>query len=312
MGSLHLDASNDDAFAPPPGAPPLLSDDQIISLATQGHLLLPLSPELTAAYENLFRVASDFFAHPDATKSTLYPNSGTVELGYTRVVNEKEYLTLGNASHPETDLERLATHVWHDTGALLQRVMADLARGLALPEPSQIWDPLLDGCLDLPNSKADATPTILRIFQYAPNSGLAEKHTDIGLLTLCVTQGSGLQVLTREAAEWVWRDVQGPTLLIGTALRTLVGNRMRAGVHQVVANPQGRRSAIFALRPSLRHQCDLGRFGGGVKLGVQKFWEEIKSNRYNINAPKDMRDLQKQNLKMKEKPSPRVTDDTGF
>jgi isopenicillin N synthase-like dioxygenase len=294
-----MDAVKDDAFAPPPGPPPLLSDDQIVSLATQGHLLLPLSPELTAAYENLFRAASDFFSQPDATKSTLYPNSGGVELGYTHVLNEKEYLTLRSASHPDTDLERLVTQVWRDTGALLQRVMADLARGLTLPGPSQIWDPLLDGCLDLPSSQKDATPTILRMFQYAPNSGLADKHTDIGLLTLCVTQGSGLQVLSREAAEWVWRDVQGPTLLIGTTLRTLVGNRVRAGVHQVVANPQGRSSVIFALRPSLRHRCDLESFGGGVKLGMKEFWKGIKSNRYNINAPKEMRDLQKQNLKMK-------------
>src|SRR5207249_459516 len=106
----------------------------------------------------------------DSAKSTLYPNSGGVELGFTHVAGEKEYLTLRNASHPHTDLERLVTQVWHDTAALLQRVMADLARGLALPGAGHIWDPLLDGCLELPYSDSDATPTILRLFQYAPNS----------------------------------------------------------------------------------------------------------------------------------------------
>jgi isopenicillin N synthase-like dioxygenase len=306
MGHINLDATRDNNFAPPPGPPPLLSDAQIISLATQGHLLLPLPPDLTAGYSSLFNLASAFFSQPDKTKSTLYPNSGGPELGYTHAQDEKEYLTLRNSSHPDTDLERLVTQVWHDTAALLHRVMVDLARGLALPEPGQIWDTLLDGCLDLPNCKKEATPTILRMFQYAPNSGLADKHTDIGLLTLCVTKGSGLQVLTEEGTEWVWRDVEGPTLLISTALRTLVGKRVRAGVHRVVANPEGRSSAIFALRPSLRHHIDLERFGGGVNVGVEEFWENIKNSRYNVNAPKDMREQQKQNLKMKGKPGPNV------
>jgi hypothetical protein len=301
MGFVHQEASKEAAFEPPPGPPPLLSDAQIVSLATQGHLLLPLPLDLTAGYQDLFKIASKFFSQPSTTKSTLYPNSGGLELGYTHVLNEKEYLTLRNASHSDTALEMLATQVWHDTAALLHRVMADLARGLALPAPGQIWGTLLDGCLDLPNSTHDATPTILRMFQYAPNSGLADKHTDIGLLTLCVTQGGGLQVLTQEETEWVWRDVKGPTLLIGTALRTLVGNQVRAGVHRVVANPDGRSSAIFALRPSLRHEIDLGKFGGGVKVGVQEFWENIKSSRYNVNAPKDMREQQKQKQKLKEK-----------
>jgi len=89
--------------------------------------------------------------------------------------------------------------------------------------------------------------------------------------------------------------------LIGGALRILVGNRVRAGLHRVVANPGGRKSAIFALRPSLRHQIDLEKFGGGVNVGVKEFWENIKSSRYNVNAPKDMREQQKQKLKMKGK-----------
>lgn len=306
MGYPNLHASKYDAIAPPPGPPPLLSDDQIVSLATQGHLLLPLPPDLIAGYRSLFHLASAFFSQPDKIKSTLYPNFEGPELGYTHNRNEKEYLTLRNASHPDTDLERLATQVWHDTAALLHRVMADLARGLALPEPDQIWDTLLDGCKDLPSSAEEATPTILRMFRYAPDSGLADKHTDIGLLTLCVTQGRGLQVLTQEGTEWIWRDVEGPTLLSSTALRTLVGNRVRAGVHRVVANPEGRSSAIFALRPSLRHQINLRKFGGGVDVGVAEFWENIKKSRYNVNAPKDMRDQQKQDLKMNGKLSPHV------
>jgi hypothetical protein len=60
----------------------------------------------------------------------------------------------------------------------------------------------------------------------------------------------------------------------------------------------------------LRHRCDLGIFGGGVKLGMEELWEEIRGSRYNINAPKDMRDLQKQDLMKKSRLS--VTDDIGL
>jgi hypothetical protein len=65
--------------------------------------------------------------------------------------------------------------------------------------------------------------------------------------------------------------------------------------------PEGRSSAIFALRPSLRNQVDLERFGGGVKVGVREFWKDVKSGRYNVNAPKDMRIQQKQEMKKKGK-----------
>src|SRR5947209_5598999 len=104
-----IDAGKDEAFEPPPEPPPLLSDAQIVTLATQGHLMLPLPPDLTAAYKDLFNVASDFFSQPDATKSGLYPNVGGPELGYTRAVDEKEYLTLGYASHSNTELEKLVS-----------------------------------------------------------------------------------------------------------------------------------------------------------------------------------------------------------
>src|SRR5947209_14306449 len=128
---LSPDDSKCENFAPPPEPPQLLSDAQIVTLATQGHLMLPLPPDLTAAYIHLFNIASDFFSQPDAIKSGLYPNIGGPELGYTRVVDEKEYLTLDHASHSNTNLERLVSQVWRDTAALLHRVMADLARGLA-------------------------------------------------------------------------------------------------------------------------------------------------------------------------------------
>jgi len=66
-----------------------------------------------------------------------------------------------------------------------------------------------------------------------------------------------------------------------------------------VANPEGRSSVIFALRPSLRNKIDLERFGGGVEVGVWEFWKDLQSGRYNVNAPKDMREQQKQDMKKK-------------
>ncbi len=281
------------SFAPPPHPPPLLTDSHIVSLAHDGHLALPLSNELTGLYSALSKAASDLFSTSPAAKAALYPSSEGTELGYTTIPSEKEYLTLRAAVHPDSGLERLAARVWHDTAALLQRILVDLARGLSLPDPHKAWDTIVDGCLDLPSSMAVSTPSLLRLFQYLPNSGLSDRHTDLGLLTLCVGAGTGLQVLARNGQKTEFRDVDGPTIVIGETLRALSGNRVRAGVHRVVANPEGRSSIVFALRASLRHDVDMSFFGSEGILDTKEMWNKIKGSKVNINASHDVREKQR-------------------
>ena len=285
-----------DFTPPPPQPPPLLTDEQLVFLAQQGHLQLQLPPSLLVLYERLAAASAAFFKQASHIKVQDYPVADLTEKGYSWIEGEKEYITFRYATRPNSDkLEQLARQVWQQTSTLLYRVLEDLAREMGLAYG--VWDSILDGCFSMPSSREEATPTLLRTFQYFPNSGTAEKHTDLGLLTLCVGLGKGLQVLLKgpddpASAEWV--DVQGPTILVGQVLRTLSGNRLRAGLHRVVGNPYGRQSIVFALRPSLKYdQTNLAAFGGEGFLSMSELWNKIRGSRFNVNAQKHIRAEQK-------------------
>lgn len=145
--------------------------------------------------------------------------------------------------------------------------------------------------------------TILRLFRYAPNRGVAEEHVDNGFLTLCVGDSQGLQVLSRpihclqpaqtpeltqqqKEAEWAeaeWVDAADATILVGGMLHILSLNRCRAGTHRVVANPTGRSSTVFALRPCIRHDIDLEPFGGYGSIHARELYLQVTGQRKNIN-----------------------------
>lgn len=290
---------------PPSHPPPLLTDEQILFLARQGHLPLQLPPLIADLYNQLIVVSKAFFEQSTSMKSQDYPSSQAgLETGYTFLEGEKEYLTLRHSCRPKLDeMQTLIAEVWSKTAAILHRALADLA--FAMNFAPEAWDPILDGSLSMPSSTKDATTTMLRIFHYFSASGIvSEEHTDLGLLTLCVGSEPGLQVLLRDERDGPtrWVDVEGPTLLVGQVLRTLSENRMRAGVHRVVGNPAGRNSIVFALRPSLRNdKLDLTSFGGKGTLGMNQFWNDIKGSRFNVNAQKEERDEQKKALEKKKK-----------
>ncbi len=58
----------------------------------------------------------------------------------------------------------------------------------------EVLDRVLDGLSPMPANLADATATFLRVFRYESTTGIAQSHTDLRLLTLCVSDGQGLQV----------------------------------------------------------------------------------------------------------------------
>lgn len=283
---------------PPDHAPPILPTSGILHLAQQGHLNLALAPHLRALYGKLFHQAECFFSQDDGTKSALYPQASAASSsngGYARVENEKEFITLRHytASPHESiiDLEQIAAEIWHDTAALLKRVLVDLARAApaltVTNSPDDVWSPILEGSLDLPPNAdtAKLVPTMLRLFRYEPGSGASDAHTDVGLLTLCVYSEPGLQVYTRaDGGPGRWVDCAYATLLVGRTLRSLTGNRLRSGLHRVVATPGGRRSIVFALRPSLRSTVGLERLGGSPGVTVRDVWVEAGKGRFDVNA----------------------------
>jgi isopenicillin N synthase-like dioxygenase len=287
---------DDETLPPPPYLPPpLLSEAQILALAYQGHLPLALPPHLRDLYTQLNHSAARFFSLPSATKTALYSPVNGTELGYVSIPNEKDYISFrAQTAHAKSELEQLAAEVWQETYTLLYRILGDLA--WAMNTSHDVWDKILDGVSPMPTRLEDATATFLRVFRYEPNTGIAESHTDLGLLTLCVGEGQGLQVRVNNSDgkdEWV--QYAEPTLLVGKTLKTLSGGRIRAGVHRVLGNEGGRSSTVFALRPSIKHEIDMSVFPGGkgmVHMG--ELWKRMWSGAFNVNAPREVREKQKE------------------
>lgn len=281
---------------PPPSLPPpLLSESQILTLARQGHLPLPISPHLRDLYSQLNRSAAQFFSLPSQTKTALYSPINGTELGYVDIPGEKSYISFrAQTTHADTELEQVAAQVWQETYNILYRILGDVA--WAMNSSPEVWDKILDGVSPMPTKTEDATPTFLRVFRYEPNSGIAESHTDLGLLTLCVGDGQGLQVcVIDQNGKDHWVEYTEPTLLVGKTLKTLSDGRLRAGVHRVVGNAEGRSSIVYALRPSTKHEIDLSVFPG--KEGTThmgEFWKKMWSGAFNVNAPRDVRETQKE------------------
>ncbi|KAJ9609607.1 hypothetical protein H2200_005935 [Cladophialophora chaetospira] len=305
----------EDAFVcpPPPGPPPLLSENQLLHLARQGWLTFDLPDDLTETVADLFTTSADFFSIPNEEKVASYPAKSGTEFGYYSVPEEKEYITFrcrvqtASSSPSQRNLlfqklEDTAAKAWEQSGTLLYRILCDLARWSDL-DPS-VWDAILDGTLSMPDSESQMTYTLLRLFKYLPTTGLAEKHTDLGLLTMCIGSRSGLEVVDQIESinkDPVWvcpsRDARTATILIGNTLRALSDDIFKSGVHRVVGNSEGRDSVVFTLRHSSRHDVDFNLFGGEGRVSASELWKFLKVGKVNINMVKEMREAQRAQLR---------------
>ncbi|KAI4098422.1 MAG: hypothetical protein L6R37_006504 [Teloschistes peruensis] len=290
-------------FIPPIHPPPLLDSLKVHRLAETGSLVVDLPSALTDSVNELLTLDRAFFAEKSGFKRKEFPAAEGTELGYYHVADEKEYLTFRhqntNASKVSQSLSIASARFWSLAAALLHRILCDLSASLNIPLES--WDNLLDGCLSMPASRSETTPTLLRLFNYFPGAGSAERHTDTGLLTICIGTAPGLQVWEPSAAppNGNWIDVGSQaTILIGKTLHWLSARRLRAGLHRVVPNDEGRQSIVFALRPSLRHPItDLRPFGEPRTVDMRVIWKEIKGSLFSVNATTKIREAQKERLK---------------
>ncbi|KAI9712300.1 MAG: hypothetical protein M1820_001513 [Bogoriella megaspora] len=299
-GALEILMSVSDRFpAAPPGPPPLLSEGQVLQLLEQGFLFLPLLGSLQLKIRDLSKLIGQFFDRSEDRKKKLYPATRGTENGYYPVAGEKEYVTFRYRVGALPELENQVAEVWKAIATLLHRILCDIARGSEIPLSS--WDQLLQDSLTLPEGaeSLETSTTLLRLFRYYPDGGFADKHNDIGLLTLCVGDGAGLQVLDNSTEPPQWKDVEGPTILVGEMLRVLSHGMIRAGPHRVVANEKGRTSTVFALRPSLKGMIDLTQFGFEGEVDAKQLWGAIKGGKVNINATKDTRERMQTNLDAK-------------
>lgn len=296
---------------PPPHPPPLLAPAQRAQLCEHGFLDPWTVPAALAQdIDALLAAAAAFFALPPATKALLFPSApGDTEQGYNLLPGEKEFLTLRHHHHhhqpspPAAALPPEAAHlaaaltaataqVWARAAPLLHRMLADAGQHLGTVAPGAWAAVAPSTTLTLPGSGAAATPTLARLFRYAPGGGGgAAPHRDLGLLTLCVSRAPGLQV--QDGAAGAWRDATGPaTVLAGRTLRVLSANRVPAALHRVRAAGPGRDSFVLALRPAAAAVVDLAGFGGEGWVSGPALWDRIRRQQVNVNAPREVRERQ--------------------
>lgn len=285
----------------------------MIQLARQGWLSLDLPQTFIETVTDLFASSTNFFTMAGDQKLVTYPAKAGTEFGYYTVPEEKEYITFRCRIHSNTSsqsdansslqkLEDTTAKVWRQAGALLFRILCDLTRWSNLD--LSVWDDILDGTLIMPDAESQMTYTLLRLFQYLPTTGVAEKHSDLGLLTMCVGNRSGLEVVDRiastsEKLAWVCpsTETRTATILIGSTLKALSNGIFNTGVHRVVGNPEGRNSVVFALRHSARHDVDFSLFGGEGRVDPHELWRTLKIGIVNINMVKDKREAQRAELR---------------
>ena len=312
------------------------SDDHALQfLATEGYLPFALGdhPGLVSAFKSLFEHTSDFFALPedDAQKTAFQAKSGPAasEEGYSKIPDEKCIATVKIADHCPESLRDPVEEVWRLSGAFMKTIMEAIAATLHL-DP-KVFAPFVEPCINLPRD--ERTPTLLRMFRYDRPPGPdpvvnAERHRDLGILSLVVGHSPGLFALSPSSERWipVEEDAVLPagtkarsggltaTLLGGETLAFLTRGAYKAGVHGVVCMPpeEGanggdpfRYSVVYTLRPAVapvhtkNFESDVvGSFPPEQQVdgeSSEELFGKIKKTHYNVNVAPEIREKQKMN-----------------
>lgn len=320
-----------------------VSDDHALHfLATEGYLPLALAdhPGMVEAYTQLFAQTSKFFNlppdSPEKTNHQAASGAAASEEGFSQIPNEKSIMTVKTAAHCPPLLQPDLQTAWNLTGAFLGKIATAIARTLDL-DPD-VFAPFVDPCTTLPQTHR--TPTLVRMFRYdRPPTGdanrgpkiNAEKHKDLGILSLVVGHSPGLQALDSQTNAWVSveDDANLPpgskarsagltaTLLSGETLAFLSRGQYKAGVHRVVCAPPSsssssateeggdpyRFSIVYTLRAApaplftKRFESDVvGRFGPGEAAEGESsavLFERIMRTHWNVNAAPSVREEQR-------------------
>ena len=311
------------------------SDGQALRfLASEGYLPLLLANHdgMVEAFSNLFNSARQFFDFPENSpqKTTFQAASGSAasEEGYSDLPGEKSIMTIKTLRRCPKILQQHAETAWNLTGALLAEVTRQIASSLDL-QPD-VFAPFVEPCCVLPLEKR--TPTLLRMFRYLRPQGEeptinAERHKDIGLLSLVIGHSPGLEVLNPTTGTWEAIESDGfvpddakvrsrgltATLLTGETMSLLTRGKYNAGIHRVLCAPLKdnpyRFSIVFTLRPAvasvytkLFESEAVGHFApeeqmDGMSSAV--LFQRIRSSHWNVNVVKDLREEQQKRLRAK-------------
>lgn len=305
-----------------------VSDDKALQfLATQGFLPLQLADHdgLVDAYSKLFDLSAVYFDLPeDALEKTAFqaPSGARAsEQGYSKIPGEKSILTVRTHETCPEMLHEQLNHTWSLTGAFLEGICKSIAATLQL-DP-EVFAPFVEPCCNLPKGKR--TPTLLRLFRYDRPAGQeavvsAERHKDLGILSLVVGKSPGLQVLDTASNAWIpiEEDTVIPedakvrsssltaTLLCGKTMSFLTRDQYKAGIHRVCCAPAKddpyRFSIVFALRaapaPVFTETFEstvVGEFPLEQRMNGQSaafLTQQITATHWDVNIAKDVREEQ--------------------
>ena len=311
------------------------NDAQALSfLASEGFLPLLLADHeaMSESCSNLFNSSRNFFDLPEDSfhKTAFQAASGSAasEEGYSDLPGEKSILTVKTMSCCPELLQQQVEITWNMTGAFLLDITRQIASTLSL-QPD-VFDPFVEPCSILPQERR--TPTLLRMFRYIrPQEGEktinAERHRDIGLLSLVIGHSPGLEVL--DTATGVWKAIESEefvpedakvrsggltaTLLVGETMSLLTRGRYKAGVHRVLCAPDRenpyRFSIVYTLRPAeaplytkLFESEIVGHFAPEEQMdgeSSKELFARIRSSHWNVNVVKDLREEQQKRLQAK-------------
>ena len=301
-------------------------------LAREGYLPLALAdhPGMIDAYKSLFAQSTQFFALPEDSpqKTTYQAISGPAasEEGYSKILKEKCIMTVKWKGHCPEILHDKAKTAWDLSGEFLNNVLQAIARTLDL-NPN-VFDSVVKPCLALPQDKR--TPTLMRMFRYDRPPGPdpivnAERHKDLGLLSLVVAHSPGLHVLSPSSDQWlpIEEDKCLPpntrtrsegltaTLLSGETLAFLTRGQYRAGFHGVMCAPSSpedlddrfRYSIVYTLRAAEApvytkdyESAIVGQFSEKERMegtSSKALFEQILRTHYNVNVSPEIREKQK-------------------
>ena len=286
---------------------------------------------LQQAYESLFAASQAFFDQPDEDKTRWKHKLGSEE-GWSKIVGEKEFITLRTLEYCPEVLRGPAERYWNLMGAHLSSTLGRISTSLGLPDGEEEGlRQFVGSCGTMQSTDATKTATMLRLFRYEGWEAkvVAEPHADLGLLSMVVGNIPGLEVW--DGLTWfdVEREVEragmkGASMLAGRQLEQLSNGRYPAGGHRVVSyglpkpdsdnatighsngEKKYRFSIVFVLRahePTIINSDELetdvtGKWAEPIR-GVTsgKVYEQIRGRHYNINI--DVQEREKQRRKVK-------------
>jgi len=143
-----------------------------------------------------------------------------------------------------------------------------------------------------------ASRTTLSVFRYPAQTSIDEgvghnKHTDLGTLTLLLTEQWGLQVLSPSTQQWEFVEPRPGMAVVnvGDSLRFLSDNVLKSSVHRVVPLQELQREDRYSLAYFLRPADDVTYRTATGEIVTARSWHDRKFNVFRESHEVQARDV---------------------